>query len=660
MTDTPDVASLLGQVVAAMGGSRRAGQESMAKAVAATLRGEQSHLLVQAGTGTGKSLAYAVPAAVHAIDRGEAVIVATATLALQRQLVDKDLPALVSGLGESLGRDVAFAVLKGRSNYLCRDRLERGAPEDEGQAGLFDSPTSWLGRQARRVAEWSQTTTTGDRDDLDAPVDGRVWSAVSVSARECPGAANCPFGADCFVEAAREECRQADVVITNHAMLAVQLNGDVTVLPPHCGIVVDEAHELVDRVTTALTRELSGPVVEKAAQAVRQFGEPAQMEEFLDAAGYLDDVLARLSAGRLRELPAELIVALTALRDSGRQLLGCVRADAADEPDRATDRSRARALLNAVHDLAADLLTADDRSVTWRAETAGGRVASLFLAPLSVRDLLTERLFGDCPVVLTSATLALGGDVSAFGGAAGAPAETVALDVGSPFDYRQQGILYCASSLPRPGREGPSREALAELGDLIEAAGGRTLALFSSWRAVDAAWDALRERLGPELPLLRAERGDPVAAVVRQFASDPKSSLLGTMSLWQGVDVPGESCALVVIDRIPFPRPDEPLIEARQEAVSVSGGNGFAAISVPRAALLLAQGAGRLIRTHTDRGVVAILDPRFATAGYAQALRRTLPPFWYTTSGEVVRGALRRLAAAGFEQVEEPAPPVGG
>lgn len=653
MSEAPDAASLLAEVVGAMGGARRDGQERMAAAVAATLRGEQNHLLVQAGTGTGKSLAYCVPAAIQAIDSGEAVIIATATLALQRQLVEKDLPALVAGAAERLGRPVTFAVLKGRSNYLCRDRLERGVPEGDDQADLLDSPTSRLGRQARRVSEWAQTTPTGDRDDLDAPVDGRVWSAVSVSARECPGAVSCPSGATCFVEAAREECRQADLVVTNHAMLAVQLNGDVTVLPPHCGVVVDEAHELVDRVTTALTRELSGPIVEKAAKAARQFGGPEQVDELVDTAGYLSDVLGAVPPGRVRELPDELVVALSSLRDSGKRLLGALRADASDDPARATDRSRARALLSAVHQLAADWLTSDDGSVKWCAEPSAGRSPSLYFAPLSVRAMLSERLFGDCPVVLTSATLALGGQVSAFGGAAGAPDDSVALDVGSPFDYRQQAILYCASRLPRPGREGPSEAALTELGDLIEAAGGRTLALFSSWRAVDAAWEALTARLGPHLPLLRAQRGDPVAAVVRQFASDPKCSLLGTMSLWQGVDVPGESCALVVIDRIPFPRPDEPIVAARQEAVSAAGGNGFAAISVPRAALLLAQGAGRLIRSHEDRGVVAILDPRFASASYAPSLRRTLPPFWFTTNGDLVRGALRRLATS-FDEAVEP------
>ncbi|MGV1003725.1 MAG: ATP-dependent DNA helicase [Candidatus Nanopelagicales bacterium] len=643
MGEVPEVAELLAAVVAEVGGVQRTGQEQMAQAVAATLRGEQGHLLVQAGTGTGKSLAYAVPAARQAVTTQEPVVVATATLALQRQLAVKDLPALVAGLGEQLGRVVSFAVLKGRSNYLCRDRLERGNPAEPDQAELFESPTSRLGKQAKRVSDWAELTTTGDRDDLPAPVDGRVWSAVSVSARECVGAANCQFGTECFVEVAREECRKADVVITNHAMLAVHLQGDASVIPAHGAVIVDEAHELVDRVTAALTRELSESTVVKAATAIRRFAPDGAVEDLIDAAGYLSDVLAGEVPSRLRELPGELIVALTALRDNGHQLLSSTRPESGEDPAAATDRTRARSLLTAVHDLAADLLLLDATAVSWITAPTG-KPPALYLAPLSVRELLSERLFAETPVVLTSATLAVGGDISAFAATAGAPAESVALDVGSPFDYRRQAILYCAARLPRPGREGPSPESLRELAELIEAAGGRTLALFSSWRAVDAAAEFLRGRLPAELPVLRAMPGDPVAPLVRQFAADSRSSLLGTMSLWQGVDVPGESCALVVIDRIPFPRPDEPVVSARQEAINQAGGNGFTSVSVPRAALLLAQGAGRLIRSQSDRGVVAILDPRFATAGYAPQLRRTLPPFWYTTSGETVRSSLRRLA----------------
>ena len=260
--------------------------------------------------------------------------------------------------------------------------------------------------------------------------------------------------------------------------------------------------------------------------------------------------------------------------------------------------------------------------------------------------LLRTALFDRAPVVLTSATLTVGGGFDALLASLGLDEdEATTVDVGSPFDHARQGILYVAKDLPPPGRDGVAMEALDELAELIEAAGGRTLALFSSWRGVERAADYLRVRLGEraDLPILVQRRGDAVGGLVERFAAEPTSTLLGTVSLWQGVDVPGESCILVVIDRIPFPRPDDPLLAARQQAVDEAGGSGFRAVSVPRAGLLLAQGAGRLIRGADDRGVVAVLDSRLATAGYSRALRASLPPFWYTTDRATVVGALSRL-----------------
>jgi ATP-dependent DNA helicase DinG len=262
-----------------------------------------------------------------------------------------------------------------------------------------------------------------------------------------------------------------------------------------------------------------------------------------------------------------------------------------------------------------------------------------------VAGLLRDSLFASGSVVLTSATLSVGGEFASLLASAGLADDTLAVDVGSPFDHGRQGILYVAKHLPAPGRDGVPMEALDELADLVEAAGGRTLALFSSWRGVERAADYLRVRWGsrPDLPVLVQQRGDSVAGLVERFASVPESTLLGTVSLWQGVDVPGESCSLVVIDRIPFPRPDDPLLAARQRAVDEAGGSGFASVSVPRAGLLLAQGAGRLIRSAEDRGVVAVLDSRLATAAYGRALRASLPPFWYTTDRVTVLGSLDRL-----------------
>ena len=640
------VCDLLDLAVEELGGQRREGQARMAQEIAECFDAGAGTVLVQAGTGTGKSVAYLVPAAQHAAVAKEPVVIATATLALQRQLVDKDLPVVSRALAPALGRDVNFAVLKGRSNYLCLDRLNRGSPDPD-ESALFDAPTTRLGRQAARLRSWAETTTTGDRDDLDDAVDGRVWSGLSVSARECPGATNCSFGQDCFAEAARTRARDADLIVTNHALLAIHVQGDVPVLPDHGAVVVDEAHELVDRMTTALTRELSSATIERAAGRARKFLGPELLDPLLDAAAYLGDVLGELPEGRLRTLPDELVVAVTALRDAGHAALGGMRGESSDAPDTASDRTIARAGIQAVHEVAADALLLSNSSVAWVGGRPGGQV-TLHIAPISVQDLLEDNLFTGRPVALTSATLAIGGSFDPLATSLGCPEGWHGLDVGSPFDHGRQGVLYCAADLPRPGREGVSEEALEQIADLIVAAGGRTLALFSSWRSVERAQEVLDRRLQDrdDLPLIVARRGDAVAGLVRQFAAEPRASLLGTISLWQGVDVPGPSCSLVIIDRIPFPRPDDPVVSARQELVDAQGGSGFASVSVPRAALMLAQGAGRLIRTPDDRGVVAVLDSRLATTGYGARLRQSLPPLWWTTDLSTVLAALGRLDVA--------------
>ncbi len=644
MSSRVDVAELLAAAVDELGGQRRAGQERMANAVDECLGGDPSALIVQAGTGTGKSLAYLVPAARRAVEAGEPVVVATATLALQRQLVEKDLPVVSRALSSAFGREIQFAVLKGRSNYVCLDRLTRGSPDPE-EAALFDAPTTRLGRQARRLRRWAERTTTGDRDDLDEPVDGRVWAGVSVSSRECPGATSCPFGERCHAERARARAREADVVVTNHALLAIHVEGSVPTLPEHLGVIVDEAHELVDRMTAVLTGELSEAGIERAVARARRFLEPEDVEALADAGGYLGQVVSELPEGRLRVVPEELVVALTALRDAGHDALGRFRSRSGGE-DSPADRATARAAVTGVHEVAGTILQASDNAVAWVSGSAT-RAASLHVAPLSVSTMLSERLFDAGPVVLTSATLATAGSFEPLAGSLGCPEGWSGLDVGSPFDHSRQGVLYCAADLPRPGREGVSQDALRRLGDLVEAGGGRTLALFSSWRGVERAEEVLGERFAgrSDRRLIVARRGDAIAGLVREFAEDEHSCLLGTLSLWQGVDVPGAACTLVVIDRIPFPRPDDPVVSARQDAVDARGGSGFAAVSVPRAALMLAQGAGRLIRSDKDRGVVAVLDPRLATTGYGARLRRSLPPLWWTTDVGVVTGALQRLDA---------------
>ncbi|OBB71910.1 ATP-dependent DNA helicase [Mycobacterium sp. 852014-52144_SCH5372336] len=660
MGTTSDITQLLATAVAALGGRERAGQVEMAKAVTNAFdTGE--HLAVQAGTGTGKSLAYLVPALARAVDADDPVVVSTATIALQRQLVDRDLPRLAESLANMLPRAPEFALLKGRGNYLCLNKIHNGSsaggvtePEDRSQEDLFEPvATSALGRDVKRLIAWSSDTDTGDRDELTPGVPDRSWSQVSVSARECIGVARCPFGTDCFAEKAREKAGRADVVVTNHALLAIDAISDAAVLPEHHLLVVDEAHELVDRVTSVATGELSatslGIAHRRAARLVDQ--ELAQRLEASTAT--LSSAIHDTEPGRIDVLDDELATYLTAVRDAAYRARSTIDT-APSDPAAASARTEAVTALTDIGDTASRVLDSflpaipDRTDVVWieREDTRAAVRTILRVAPLSVSGLLRTRLFENTTTVLTSATLTIGGTFDAMAsawGLTGGETEWKGIDVGSPFEHAKSGILYVAAHLPPPGRDGTgSAEQLDEIATLVTAAGGRTLGLFSSMRAAKAAAEIMRERL--DTPVL-CQGEDTTSALVKRFADEPETSLFGTLSLWQGVDVPGPSLSLVLIDRIPFPRPDDPLLTARQRAVAARGGNGFMAVAASHAALLLAQGAGRLLRTVDDRGVVAVLDSRMATARYGGFLRASLPPFWATTDSNRVRQALERLRA---------------
>ena len=644
----------------------------MAEAVAQAFdTGE--HLAVQAGTGTGKSLAYLVPAIARAVDTDQPVVVSTATIALQRQLVDRDLPRLTDSLADALPRRPEFALLKGRGNYVCLNKIHNGSatePEDRPQEELFEPmAASALGRDVQRLITWSSTTDTGDRDELTPGVPDRSWSQVSVSARECIGVARCPFGTDCFAEKARDKAGHADVVVTNHALLAIDAMTDAAVLPEHELLVVDEAHELVDRVTGVATAELSATSLGVAQRRVGRLVDPELAQRLEAATATLSSAIHDATPGRIDVLDDELTTYLTALRDAASRARSAIDT-APSDPKAASARAEAVTALSDISDTATRILSAfvpaipdrtdvvwldhDDGTHAWghvrrtgesTKDRSGSVRAVLRVAPLSVSGLLRGRLFEHTTAVLTSATLTIGGTFQAMASAWGLSGEDDAkwrgLDVGSPFEHAKSGILYVAAHLPPPGRDGTgSAEQLDEIAALITAAGGRTLGLFSSMRAAKAAAEIMRERL--DTPVL-CQGDDTTSALVQRFADDAATSLFGTLSLWQGVDVPGPSLSLVLIDRIPFPRPDDPLLTARQRAVAAHGGNGFMAVAASHAALLLAQGAGRLLRRVDDRGVVAVLDSRMATARYGGFLRASLPPFWATTDANRVRDALERL-----------------
>jgi ATP-dependent DNA helicase DinG len=659
------VPELLAIAVAALGGSERSGQLEMAAAVAQAFD-TGKHLVVQAGTGTGKSLAYLIPAIVRAVSDEGPVVVSTATIALQRQLVDRDLPRLADSLADALPRRPQFALLKGRRNYLCLNKIHNGSAADADEDGLAERPqdelfdamaVTALGRDVQRLTAWASTTDSGDRDDLKPGVPDRSWSQVSVSARECLGVARCPFGTECFSERARGAAGRADVVVTNHALLAIDAVAESAVLPEHALLVVDEAHELVDRVTSVATAELTPATLGVAARRIARLVDPELTQRLEATSANFAAAIHDATPGRIDHLDEEMATYLAALRDGTSAARSAI--ETTSDAKAASARAEAVAALSEISDTASRVLASfapgipDRTDVVWldHEDNRGSPRPVLRVAPLSVAALLRDHVFARSTTVLTSATLTVGGSFDAMATAWGLAGPDSAeyppwrgLDVGSPFHHAKAGILYVAAHLPPPGRDGTgSAEQLTEIAELITAAGGRTLGLFSSMRAARAAAEAMRERLST--PVL-CQGDDSTSALVEQFSADPETSLFGTLSLWQGVDVPGPSLSLVMIDRIPFPRPDDPLLGARQRAVAARGGNGFMAVAASHAALLLAQGSGRLLRRVTDRGVVAVLDSRMATARYGGYLRASLPPFWQTTDAAQVRGALERLRTA--------------
>ncbi|MGH9114971.1 MAG: ATP-dependent DNA helicase [Acidimicrobiales bacterium] len=631
----------------------RPSQKAMAEAVASAI-GERRHLIVQAGTGTGKSLAYLVPA----LALGTRAVVSTATKALQDQLAGRDLPQLA----ESLGVPVEFAVLKGRSNYICRQRVAEIAGGDQqlvldpeaaghmpaatGSGATLPSPADLgpLGREVRRLVDWSSSAATGDRADLPWEPTAQAWAQVSVSSRECPGADRCPSGPVCFAEAARQRASEADVLVVNTHLYVTALATGGQLLPPHDLVVFDEAHELEDIASAAFGFDVSAGRLHSLARGARPLlddASPAVAVE--DAAARLGDALRPLRGAALpRPLDETTQECLVQARERVNLLLGAVRraAKAAREEGPGPDagiRARSLRTQQAGTHLTDDLdgvLELGDGEVAW---VEGPEHAPLLrVAPLDVGEAFRSKLWGseDAPsAVLTSATIP-----PRIGDRIGLPAGSYdQLDVGSPFAYDEQALLYCPLHLPDPREPGYEEAMHDELVALIEAAEGRTLALFTSWRAMEAAAATVRTRVGWTV-LTQSDLPKP--ALVSRFASDEHSCLLATMGFWQGVDVPGPALSVVTIDRLPFPRPDDPLLQARRRQM---GRAAFSTIDVPRAATLLAQGTGRLIRSRSDRGVVAVFDVRLGKARYRWDLVKALPPMRRTRYRSVVEEFLAPL-----------------
>ena len=617
-------------VVAGMGGTAREGQASMVAEGAAALE-DREHLLVQAGTGTGKSLGYLVPLLTHCATNGVRGVVSTATLALQRQILVKDAPVAVDAVASATGVRLKVAVLKGWSNYACLHKLDGGYPTE---GTLFDDREEIL-----RIREWVGDTTTGDRDDLVPGVSDRAWHHASVAKPECLGK-HCPLIDECFAQAARLEASEADVVVTNHSLFGINACGEGEFFGEYDAVVVDEAHELADRVRSQAAADLTVARVSRVARSLRS-NLSIDSTDLDEAGAGLGAAMAPLQEGLLEYRPGALVDAMLILDDAARRASNEVSETQGEPAAKLLARAAVDELIGALDAWGRD----PDQSITYITKDESDN-ARLTVGPLDVSAAIGGVGIGERGAILTSATLALGGNFDVMAAATGVAVSGVpwhGIDVGSPFDHARQGIQYVATHLPLPGRDGPSEQLLDELVDLAQASGGGMLALFASRRGANAGAQALRERTDLTVYLQGEET---LAQLIQHFRDERDSCLVGTMSLWQGVDVAGDACRLVVIDKIPFPRPDDPVSRARSMDVERRGGNGFMSVSLTHAALMMAQGAGRLLRSTTDRGVVAILDPRVVTKRYGSFIMRSLPQMWPTTDPRVVRGALRRLSKA--------------
>ncbi len=620
---TESVSDALDQVTSALDDAEdRPGQREMAERVADAVR-DRRHLIVQAGTGTGKTLAYLVPAVVGRTR----VVVATATKALQDQLRTNDLPFLA----EHLSVEFEHAVLKGRSNYVCLQRFREMSDESQGQLEL-DDMAAVTKLEIKKITEWAGTTSTGDQADMTWTPSDQAWRAVSVGSDECPGADRCPLGDPCFAEQARRKAAVSDVIVVNTHLYGLHVASEGAILPEHDMVVFDEAHVLEDIMSDTVGVTIApGRFIALSAVVRRILEDPQLVGSIAELTSALRDALAPHTGQRLpSELPDDIREVVVDARERLGRVSEVLLGINTKSDDAKQRRLRAQTMLGRTIEQIDAALSANESSVAF---VSGSRDSPrLEIAPLDVGPTLRAGLWGERTAVLTSATIP-----SSLADRVGLPADKVdVIDVGSPFDYEANSLLYNAIHLPNPNSPQFRPAVHDELEALINAAGGRTLALFTSWKAMDEAADALKERV--DVPIL-TQRDFPKPTLISKFADDESTCLFATAGLFQGIDVPGRTLSLVVIDRIPFPRPDDPLLSARRELL---GANAFAEIDIPRASMLLAQACGRLIRTATDRGVVAVMDPRLGKARYRWDIVRALPPMKRTRHRAEVEAFLPR------------------
>ena len=614
----------------------RPGQKEMAHAVEEALH-EGKHLIVQAGTGTGKTIAYLVPAIVA----GKRTVVTTATKALQDQLAHKDLPFLVQHLSEYVNRDITFAVLKGRSNYVCRQRLAELNGETEKKNRKADSPTllevDEMSQSVRReidlISEWTKTTKSGDMADISWSPSDRALRAVSVGSDECPGARRCPVGGTCFSELARFKASEADIVVVNTHLYGLHVASGGQLLPEHEVLIVDEAHGLEDIMSDTVGVSIHAGNFNFFAGVVKRIiADPKVISDIVNIGTMLDEVLSPIHNQRISApLPLEVTAVLAEGRRIVARILDILRTIETKDDDSNQRKLRAQTLATRLADTIDVALKTDDTYVPYISGTVDH--PKLDIAPLDVGPVLDAGVWQKTTAILTSATVP-----SKMAVRIGLPvSKTQLCNVESPFDYQSNAVLYCSKHLPNPNSPEFTKLMHEELFHLISAAGGRTLALFTSYRALDAAVDAMRKRL-PNTIL--SQREYQKNQLVKLFSEDESSCLFATSGFFQGIDIPGRTLSLVTLDRIPFPRPDDPLLSARRDAI---GDRAFREIDLPRAATLLAQATGRLIRNATDRGVVAVFDPRLGNAGYRRDILGSMPPMRKSVDRQEVEEFLRLI-----------------
>ncbi|HEY8555632.1 MAG TPA: ATP-dependent DNA helicase [Burkholderiales bacterium] len=617
----------------------RPAQQEMAQAVEAALA-ERQTLVAESGTGTGKTFAYLVPAMLS----GRRVLISTGTRNLQDQLYRRDLPLVRA----ALERPVQTALLKGRANYACRYRLDRTLAE--GRFGARESAA-----QLQRVAAWVQRTRTGDLAEIgDLPEESELRPLVTSTADNCLGG-DCPYYAECFVNRARREAAQAELVVVNHhlffADIGVREEGFAQLLPSADAVIFDEAHQLPEIAAdffgaTLSSQQLRGLCRDVVAEDVKEASGLAALRRAAETTerAVLE---ARLALGPVARTPwaerageARVAEAFATLHAQLRGLAEILEVAAGRGPGLASCARRAAAL----EERLAAITSGDDlHQVAWVDTTERGFV--LHLTPLDVAPAFRERLaaLGTKAWVYTSATLAVGEDFGYFTRRLGLE-HALTARWASPFDYAQRALLYVPPALPTPGGSAHTRAVVEAALPVLRASGGRAFLLFTSHRALRLAAELLAKRV--DYPLF-VQGTMSRARLLEAFVAAGNGVLLGAGSFWEGVDVPGPALSCVIIDKLPFAAPDDPVLKARALACEAAGGNPFVDLQVPEAVIALKQGAGRLIRSFDDSGVLVLCDPRLYERGYGRLFLESLPPMPVTRDITDVERFFERFRASG-------------